>query len=387
MNIVRMGIIGMGNAGMMHLKMLQRGSVPGAKATAVVCPTECGTTIADLQDKGVVIFENEQALYASGLCDAVIIATPHSRHAQQTISALQAGLHVLCEKPAGIKVSEARAMAQAAEKAGKIYSLNFNRRTVPLYQQIREEFQNGSMGALRRLSWTSTDWLRVQSYYDSSPWRGTWAGEGGGIVLNQLPHVLDLWQWIFGMPVRLWASCGFGRYHSIEVEDEIHVLAEYANGAKVSLTANTGEAPGIERLEIVGERASIVAEKKCLTTTRMKESIGEFIRTSQPGFDKPEVEVTETRIDKEGDLETGITADFVKCILTGGVLLAPGAEGMASLGLANAILLSAWQNDWVNLPHDESAFEQLLARHQQNSSLRETVKATVMSLEQSFQSS
>ncbi len=396
MNSVGIAVVGLGSAGSLHVRALIEERVPGAYLAGVVCQT-ARFAAASFLPPGVKHFVSLDALLAepNPACHAVIIATPHVLHPEQTIAALSAGLHVLCEKPAGVRASEARAMTAAARRYERVYALNFNRRTVPLYQEIRTIIASGKIGSLRRIHWTSTAWLRAQAYYDSSPWRGTWAGEGGGVLINQLPHVLDLWQWIFGIPSRLRAYCGFGKYHAIEVEDEVSVFAEYANGATMVLIGGTGEAPGVERLEVVGDRGTLVAEGNELRVTLLKQgTVDDFIATAPAGFPHPPTKSDVTAHDIEGDLVTGVTRDFVAAIASAEkhTLLAPGEDGEISLMLANAILLSAWEDGaWVRLPVDrehEAAFEQHLATRQRTSRSRvtETGPASVFHLEDSFHS-
>ena len=344
---VRVAVVGLGSAGSLHARSLTEGKVPGAVLVAVVGSVQRLRAVTPVLPSDVRRFETlPELLSEPDVCDATIIATPHLQHSEQTIACLRAGLHVLCEKPAGVRVREARAMTEAACKAKRVYALNYNRRTVPLYQTLRALVQNGEIGTIQRLLWTSTAWLRGQAYYDSSTWRGTWAGEGGGMLLNQWPHLLDLWQWIFGMPVTLHASCAFGKYHQIEVEDEVTVFAQYATGATAVLIGNTGEAPGTERLEIIGNRGRIIAENQQIRITRLKAgTVDEFIAHSPAGFAVPATDEETLTLNDEGDLVSGITKDFVAAIAHNGntALLAPGADGTKSLMLANAILLSAWQ--------------------------------------------
>ncbi|MBC8102473.1 MAG: Gfo/Idh/MocA family oxidoreductase, partial [Cytophagales bacterium] len=256
---VSFGIVGLGSAGLLHAKVLSEGRIPGARLTAVVGSPSRFQEVTPFFPAGVRRFDSLQALLSANVSEAVIIATPHPLHPQQTMIALAGGCHVFCEKPAAIRSREAREMAEMAQRHNRVYALNYNRRTAPLYQRLHALVRSGEIGELRRVNWTSTSWLRVQSYYDSSSWRGTWAGEGGGLLVNQWPHILDLWQWVCGMPTRLQATCRFGGYHNIEVEDEVHVFAEYENGATVFLTGSTGEAPGSERIEMVGSQGRIIA--------------------------------------------------------------------------------------------------------------------------------
>lgn len=385
MKTVRFGIIGFGNAGQLHGRALLHGKVPGTTLAAVVEREETLARLAEPLPRDVRTFATIEELLAVNICDAVLIATPHTVHATQTQQALRAGLHVLCEKPAGVSASEARQMARTAEECGRLYALNFNRRTMGVYQRLRDAVRSGTLGELRRIQWTSTKWLRLQSYYDSSVWRGTWRGEGGGILLNQLPHALDLWQWICGMPVRLRAFCHFGKHHDIEVEDDVTAYAEYENGATAVFIANTGEAPGTERIEIVGDGGTAVLEHETeLRITTLDSPVRRFIRETPAGFDAPAAKTQTLRDLDAGDLLAGITRNFTDAIRHGLPLLSPGADGTNSLQLANAMLLSTWNNDWVPLPFDESAYDRELYRRQTGSRLRQPEQTCVMHLEDSF---
>ncbi|MES2460773.1 MAG: Gfo/Idh/MocA family oxidoreductase [Armatimonadota bacterium] len=387
---VRIGIIGLGSAGMLHAQALSDGLVPGAILSAVVSRSGSFPEPTAPFSSEIAHFETLEALLEASVCDAVIVATPHLMHPAQTIAAFAAGCHVLCEKPASIRLSDAREMAASALQHDCHYSLNYNRRVVPLYRRLRELVHTGKIGEMRRVHWTSTSWLRVQSYFDTSPWRGTWAGEGGGLLVNQWPHILDLWQWICGMPTRLQAHCAFGRHHNIEVEDEVHIYAEYGRGATVTLVGSTGEAPGSERIEIVGSRGSIISEGNQLTITTLEMPVEEYIASAQPGFPRPETRVETEMLDAEGDLVTGITRDFVNVLQskTPGSLIAPGADGVNGVMLANAVLLSAWADgSWIELPLDTAAgaeFDRLLAEKIAGSKPRTARESTIFSLTDSF---
>ncbi|MBC8101742.1 MAG: hypothetical protein H7Z41_04055 [Cytophagales bacterium] len=208
--------------------------------------------------------------------------------------------------------------------------------------------------------------------------------------MNQWPHILDLWQWVCGMPTRLQATCRFGGHHNIEVEDEVHVFAEYENGATVFLTGSTGEAPGSERIEIVGSQGRIIADGDQLQLLRLKVPAPDFIATAQPGFPSPSSTVETETLDPNGDYAAGITRDFVAAIQngTGGPLIAPGTEGAAGAMLANAILLSAWSDRaWIPLPLDllsEERFEHLLAGRIRTSVQSAATSSAVFTLEDSF---
>ena len=224
MDKVRIGIIGIGNMGSAHAKYISAGEIPNAELTAV-----CDTNPKRLEwakknlGEGVLLFEKAEALFESGSVDGVIIATPHYYHPPLAIEAFKSGLHVLIEKPAGVYTKQVREMNEAAEKSGKVFGIMYNQRTSPLYQKLRDLVKSGEVGEIKRINWIITDWYRSQSYYDSGGWRATWAGEGGGGLINQCPHNLDLWQWICGMPVRIRAFCSYGKYHDIEADTYTHL--------------------------------------------------------------------------------------------------------------------------------------------------------------------
>ena len=266
-----------------------RGRNSNAELTAV-----CDTNPKRLEwakknlGEGVLLFEKAEALFESGSVDGVIIATPHYYHPPLAIEAFKSGLHVLIEKPAGVYTKQVREMNEAAEKSGKVFGIMYNQRTSPLYQKLRDLVKSGEVGEIKRINWIITDWYRSQSYYDSGGWRATWAGEGGGVLINQCPHNLDLWQWICGMPVRIRAFCSYGKYHDIEVEDDVTAYMEYENGATGVFVTTTGDAPGTNRLEITGDRGKVVVEDGKLTFWRLRVSERQFNREYKGGSGSPE---------------------------------------------------------------------------------------------------
>lgn len=360
MKKTRIGIIGYGGMGTAHAKYLNEGRVPDAELTAIcdVDPARLSAAKEGLDDR-VRCFEEADALIASGTCDGVLVATPHYDHPPLVIKALESGLHALCEKPAGVYTRQVHEMNAVAAKHDLVFGIMFNQRTKPVYQKARELIQSGELGALQRNHWVVTSWYRSQSYYDSGGWRATWAGEGGGVLLNQCPHNLDLWQWICGMPVRVRAFCSFGKYHNIEVEDEVTAYVEYENGATGLFVTTTGEAPGTNRFEIAGDHGKLVIDNS-LVFYRNRVATSQFNREYKGGFGAPECWECNIPLSGTGEDHLGITKDWVKSIRTGSPLLGPGEEGIHSLTLSNAMLLSSWTNDWVDLPIDDDAFYNLL---------------------------
>ncbi len=358
---VRVGVIGLGVMGSQHARRLQGGEIAGARLTAVADVAAERRRVADAWE-GVAAFDNAQALLDSGAVEAVVVATPHYQHPPLAVAAFARGLHVLVEKPAGVFTSAVRRMNEAAARAGTVFGIMYNERTDPLFRTMRDMVAAGELGPLRRMSWVVTDWYRPQSYYDSGGWRGTWAGEGGGVLLNQCPHQLDLWQWIMGdMPTRVAAHMRFGRYHRIEVEDDVTAYVEYENGATGTFIASTGEAPGTNRLELVGDRGKLVAEDGRLAFWRLEEPESVFRARFRGQFGQPAC----TRVDvpipaRTEDKHAAILRDWVRVIREGGTLLAPGTDGIRGLTLSNAMHLSAWRGEPVSLPLDEEAYRQAL---------------------------
>ncbi|MBS4223997.1 Gfo/Idh/MocA family protein [Lederbergia citrea] len=358
MSEVKVGIIGLGNMGTSHANQIFKGNVQGAVLTAV-CDERPERVDWAYETFGsdVQVFSSLDDFFDNENIDAVIIATPHYDHPKLAIKAFESGLHVLSEKPAGVYTKNVRQMNEAAEKSGKVFSMMFNQRTNPLYQKVRELISSGELGEIKRTNWIITNWYRSQSYYDSGGWRATWAGEGGGVMINQSPHQLDLWQWTTGlMPTRVRAFSGFGKYHDIEVEDDVTAYVEYENGATGLFVTSTGEAPGTNRFEVAGDRGKLVVEDNKLTFWRLRQSEREFNREYKGGFGEPECWKIDIPVHGKSTEHIGILRNWVDAILHGADLLAPGEEGIKSLAISNAVYLSSWTDDWVDMPIDEDLY-------------------------------
>jgi len=386
MDKVRIGIIGIGNMGSAHVEYLSAGEVPNAELTAVcdINPERLRWAKERLGDK-VQYFDNAEALLDSKMVDGVLIATPHYDHPILAIEAFKRGLHVLTEKPAGVYTKKVAEMNLAAEKSGKVFGIMYNQRTNPLYQKFRDLVKSGELGEIKRTNWIITDWYRSQSYYDSGGWRATWKGEGGGVLLNQCPHNLDLWQWICGMPVRVRAFCSYGKYHDIEVEDDVTAYVEYENGATGVFITSTGDAPGTNRFEVTGDRGKIVLEDGKLTFWRLRISERQFNREYRGGFGSPECWRCEIPVRGVETAHKGITTDWVNAILKGTPLLAPGVEGINGLTISNAMHLSSWLDGWVEIPFDEDLFYEKLQEKIRNSNFqKKTDKSKVLNVDGTF---
>lgn len=363
--------------GSSHSLYLNNGEVPGAVLTAVCDQNpERLTWAKDTLGENIQIFDNTDSFFEFGDIDGVIVATPHYDHPPLAIKALQKGLHVLVEKPVGVFTKNVRELNEVAKKSGKVFGIMFNQRTNPLYQKLRDLVQSGELGEIKRTNWIITDWYRSQSYYDSGGWRATWAGEGGGVLANQDPHQLDLWQWTSGlMPKRVRAFCGFGKFHNIEVEDDVTAYVEYENGATGVFVTSTGDAPGTNRYEISGDRGKLVVEDGKLTFWRLRQSEREFNREYKGGFGEPECWKIDIPIKGTATQHKGITTNWVNAILHGTELLGPGEEGIKGLEISNAIHLSAWTDDWVDFPINEDLFYSKLQEKIKTSTFKKKIVA------------
>lgn len=358
MNKVRIGIVGLGNMGTGHAQYLIEGQVTGAELAAVsdIRPERL-RLVKEQWGDSVRTFETPEAMFRSGAVDGVLLCTPHYDHPKQAIDAFACGLHVLIEKPAGVYTRQVREMNEAAAISGKAYGIMYNQRTNPLYMKLRELIASGELGEIRRTNWIITNWYRSQAYYNSGGWRATWAGEGGGVLINQDPHQLDLWQWATGlMPKRIRAFCSFGKHRDIEVENDVTAYAEYENGATGVFVTSTHECPGTNRFEISGDRGKIVIEDDKMTFWRLRQPESEFNRNNTDSFAQPEVWKFDIPITPGGAQHKEITQNWTNAIIDGSPLLAPGEDGIKGLTISNAMLLSTWTDNWVDLPIDEDLF-------------------------------
>ncbi|MCR5216807.1 MAG: Gfo/Idh/MocA family oxidoreductase [Lachnospiraceae bacterium] len=364
---VRVAILGVGNMGGRYAHLLQEGRIQGMELAALTRVR--GKVKEDLQpsiDAGVVVYQEagelldavEQGKLA---LDAVIIATPHTSHEALAVRAFMLGLHVLTDKPAGVYLRQAIHMNQAADESGKVYGMVFNQRTNPVYQQMKAIVESGQYGKLKRVNWVVTDWYRPEKYYSSSSWHARWDTDGGGVLLNQCPHNLDLLQWICKMPVKVQGFCKEGRFHQIEVEDDVTAYLEWENGATGTFITSTGDAPGVNRLEVSLDEAMLICEHGKLRILEIEPEMGmkeaEYMATSEDFFRKFQGTERVMELPGEENPYDVILQSFANAILGTGSLVADGREGYASLLLSNAIYLSSWQQRMVELPAMETAEE------------------------------
>ncbi|MEE1026355.1 MAG: Gfo/Idh/MocA family oxidoreductase [Acutalibacteraceae bacterium] len=373
MKTVKVAVIGIGNMGSAHASCIAKNEINGMSLTAVCDISHKKLETFSQKYPHIKCYESYEKLFEDKVCDSVIIAVPHPLHAEIAICAFKHGLNVMLEKPADISVSRVKKLNEAAEKSGKIFGIMFNQRTNPLFAKAREIVKSGELGELKRTIWIITNWFRTQSYYDSGDWRATWSGEGGGVLLNQAPHNLDLWQWICGMPDSVTAFCDVAKYHNIEVEDDATIFTRYKNGATGVFMTSTGEYPGTNRLEISGDLGKIVLENGVLKRYKLKEPISEVIVKSKEGFAQIDYDYAEIKQEKPETSHRGILQNFANVVLFGEELISPGYDGINELTLSNAAYLSQWQgNREITLPFDSNLFDNLLAEKAKQSKRRAT---------------
>ena len=355
---IRLGIVGLGNMGRAHRQNILDSKVTGIDLSAV-CDLPQGLPE---EREGETQFTEVGAMIASGTIDAIHICTPHPSHREIGVQALQAGLHVLMEKPLAVHKADCRALIDAYDASGreKVFAAMFNQRTDPHYKTLKKMIDAGETGKVQRIHWSVTDWFRTEYYYALGGWRATWKGERGGVLLNQCPHNLDLLQWLFGMPEQVTGFLNFGRYHQVEVEDDATLYLRYADGKNATFITSTGEAPGINRLEVIAERGILTVDEGMIRWIRNETDASIFSDTAESGFAKPATSEIEIPIDGHGGQHIEILQNFADAIRNGTELISPAIEGIHSVELANAALLSAWQGKTINLPMNAEEYAAIL---------------------------
>jgi len=359
---LRYAVIGHGNMGSAHAGQIFDGNVPGAVLTAI-CDIDEKKLAAAKEKYGdkIEYFKTADELFKSKKCDAVVIATPHYAHTELAIDAMKEGICVLCEKPAGVRVSDVKKMNLVARVSGVKFGLMFNQRMNPVFGALKMYVDMGVLGQIKHFTWIINNWYRTQTYYNSAGWRATWKGEGGGVLLNQAPHNLDLWQWIMGMPESMRAFCHEGKYHNIAVEDDVTIYAEYANGATATFITSTGEYPGTNRLEISGSMGKAVCEDGKIKLSLLTEDERFICFNSEEAMPKEKVISVEIEPKPLEEEHLMVLKNFTNHCLFGEELVAPGEEGIKSLMISNAAYVSSWKGKTVKVPVKESTFNRLLS--------------------------
>ena len=386
MKKIRLGIIGIGNMGSGHACRVADGECPDFELTAVADINPAREAwVAERLGKGVTFFDSAEKMLDSGLVDACIIATPHFAHPPLAIACMERSIHVMSEKPAGVYTRQVREMNETADRHPEVvFGLMFNQRTNCVYRKMRELVQSGKYGRIRRTNWIITDWYRPQAYYDSGAWRATWAGEGGGVLLNQCPHQLDLWQWICGMPVKVQAHLQYGLWHDIEVEDDVTAYVEYENGATGVFVTTTGDAHGSNRFEIQMDRAKLLVEHDQLMLEEFSVPEPEWSATNKEPFASMPSKQMMVETDGLNPQHTGVVNAWGGAILRGEPLVADGREGINGLMLSNAMHLSAFLGKEVTLPIDEDLFYEELKKRIAVSRHKEAAPQVVADLSRTY---
>ena len=358
---VRFGIIGIGNMGSAHVNFANKGRGCALTAVCDVNPKAFDRIAPEIRSK-IKCYANATELINDPEVDVVLVAVPHYSHPDLAIEAMQAGKHIIVEKPISVHKAEAQRLIDAAEKYPELVrSAMFNQRTLPAHRKLKALIDGGELGKINRVNWIITDWFRTQRYYDSGDWRATWAGEGGGVLLNQCPHQLDLMQWLFGLPELVSAQVKIGKYHDIEVEDEVNAYLEYADGCVGNFITTTGEAPGTNRLEVTAERGRVILENGELHFLRNETETSVQIRECEFGFKKPETWDCKINFESDSRPQHAVVVENVaNAILNGEKLIAPLAEGIRGLELGNAMLMSGLKKIPVTLPIDSAAYAAML---------------------------
>ena len=365
MDKVRFGIVGCGNMGTGHAKNFAEGKIKNGVLTAVcdINPQKLDLFREKYGD-ALQYFNNTDDMFKSGSCDCVIICVPHYDHPTLAISAMDHELHCIVEKPAGVYTLQVEEMMERAKTSDKVLGIMFNQRTNPAFKKMKQMIADGRIGEIKRTNWIITNWYRSQQYYDSGEWRATWIGEGGGVLYNQAPHQLDLFQWIVGMmPSKVHAFCHFGKWHNIEVEDDVTCYCEYPNGATGVFVTCTADAPGTNRFEVLGSKGSLVFENDKLYFRELEVDERVHCYTITQGFKAPECKpVVEVELEGENSQHSGICNNIANTILGLEEIYAPASDGIHGVELANAMLLSTWLGRAIDLPIDGHLFYEELKK-------------------------
>ncbi|MBU3005212.1 Gfo/Idh/MocA family protein [Paraglaciecola arctica] len=374
MSDLRLGVIGLGNIGQQHIQHIQSGAVEHCVITALASRSE-SQLAATIDAKH---FTDYRDLIDSNLCDAVLIATPTMSHLEMGLYALSKGLHVLMEKPLGLSVAQGQKLLAAAGQ-NSVFALMLNQRVAPVFAKMKNIMDSGDLGELQRTHWTMTNWFRPEVYFQVSDWRATWHGEGGGLLLNQCIHNIDIFQWLTGMPVSVQGFCGFGKYHNIEVEDEATAYFEYANGATGVFVGSTGEAPGVNQLDIVGDKGMLSFDGQRLVLTENSPSTSRYNCETKDMFGQPSSKKFDITPNESANQHAIVINNFIQAILNSEELIAPAKQGIDSLSIANAILWSAWSGKPITFPLDANAYQTELNKRLDSSVLRKKsdVKANI----------
>lgn len=372
---IRLGIIGLGAEGGMYANFLQEGRVENMEIGAICDILPEKKEKAD--EYGVPFYSDYKELITSGDVDAIVTTVPHYLHPEMGIFALENNIHALVEKPVGVYTKQANELIEFAKTKPELkFGVFFNQRTNQLYKDLKDIMDSGELGKLRHTSWIITTWWRPQGYYNQSDWRATWGGEGGGVLVNQAPHQLDLWQWICGTPEKVFARNAYGFRRDIAVEDEVHALVSFPDGASGAFITCTHDLIGTDRLEILCDKGKIVVDdSNKVTISRLVEN-EEVLSKGMDMEDVKKLFTGQLDMDQYVSVETkeyesvwgeqhcDVMRNFAAAINGEEELLAPGSDGIYGVQLANGIHLSSWTGKEIDLVNfdEETYLEELNKR-------------------------
>ena len=351
---LRYGVIGAGVIAPLHLQAIAAlDDVELAGISAL--DREAAAALA--REAGCASFADHRELLALEP-DVVVVCTPHPSHPALTIEALEAGAHVLVEKPLAPEAREGDAMIEAADRTGRLLGVCFQQRFRPVIAAAHGLLAAGRLGELVRVSIVDPLY-RPNAYYGTAGWRGTWEGEGGGVLMNQAPHTLDLLCHLAGPPATVW-GVSRRRAQPMEAEDTATALLEYANGALGTLAVSTTE-PGVQRIELVGDRGRIEIVGETIAFERFEPPLSEHLRTATEMFEQPAIVSESVELPPGRGDHFDVHEDFAAAIRTSAAPRVPARDALWPLELANAIVLSSHAGHAVPLPVDRDAYASLLA--------------------------
>ena len=363
---IRAALIGFGGMGKIYAQMISAGMVPAMKLTGVCCRNDEGQALLKAQFPGVAVYRDADDMAAhSDDFDAAIIVTPHTSHISIGLQMARLGKHILMDKPAGISAGEVRQLTDYCEAHDLAFGMIFNNRQLPVYRAAKAFLDSGALGNLHRAVWVCNNWYRSPAYHASAGWRSSWNGECGGMLINQTPHNLDLWNWLFGQPDKVWADVEFGRYNDFQVEDAADIQLSWSNGFHGTFICATGEAPGVSRLEIWGSKGKLTVENDSLTFDENEMSTEEFGAVNREKFAQPSHSLRQIPLEEAGNPYLEVFSNFARHLLQGEPLHASGSDGLKEVVLANAIYVSGWEEKKVTLPVAEERYLSGLRRRQE----------------------
>lgn len=367
MEKLRVALIGFGGMGRIYAQMIHYGMVKNMTLTGVCCRNPEGRAFLEEKFPGVAVYPDSEAMAAREAdYDAVIIVTPHTSHISIGYTFAKLGKHILMDKPAGISAGEIEGLVRFCEERNLAFSMIFNNRQLPVFKAMKEKLESGILGTLHRAVWVCNDWYRSPAYHASAGWRSSWAGECGGLMLNQNPHYLDMWQWFFGLPQRVYADMQFGRYNDFLVDDAVDIQFSYDNGFHGTFVSATGEAPGVNRLEIWGTKGKLAIEDGAVLTLDVNElSTVEFGKVNTEKFASIPHTLRKIELEKTENPYQEVFENYARHLLYGDALYASGSDGLRTAQLTNAIYVSGWEERRVALPVAPERYENGLKERQE----------------------